>query len=79
MRVVNYPFKVKKKCYNGALFLWQLQHFMIMGRLINRVFNLAVYKDEIIHQSVIQFNSGPHAIQELHNSRPLHSSDQATH
>ena len=31
MRMTDYPFKLNKYCCHGALFLWQLQHFVNMG------------------------------------------------
>ena len=37
MLMVDYPFKMIEFCCHGALFLWQLQHFMNMGCLSNRV------------------------------------------
>ena len=37
MRMADYPFKMKEFLCSGALFLWQLQHFMNMGCLSNTV------------------------------------------
>ena len=35
MHMVDYPFKMNEFCCHGALFLWQLQHFMNMVCLSN--------------------------------------------
>ena len=35
--MADYPFKMNEFCCQGALFLWQLQHFMNMGCLSNTV------------------------------------------
>ena len=37
MRMTDYPFKMNEFCCHGALFLWQLQHFMNMVCLSNTV------------------------------------------
>ena len=37
MRMADYPFKMNEFLCNGALLLWQLQHFMNMGCLSNKV------------------------------------------
>ena len=37
MRMADYPFKMNEFCCHGALFLWQLQHFMNMVCLSNTV------------------------------------------
>ena len=37
MRKADYSFKMNEFCCHGALFLWQLQHFMNTGCLSNKV------------------------------------------
>ena len=37
MRMADYPFKMNEFCCHGALFLWQLLHFMNMVCLSNTV------------------------------------------
>ena len=37
MRMADYPLKMNEFHCHGALFLWQLQHFMNMGCLSNTV------------------------------------------